>query len=272
MLLSSCSDDDGVDGVPSYIRVESFDIETTTTEGTDRQDIKDVWVQAGNNFIGAFELPATIPILKEGPTDLELRAGVLQDGISTTRSRYPFLQAYDITTNLEKKEVKEIEPVVGYNPRTDFIWMERFASEDNLTIEETNDSHVEFEITQESDEVYEGDGSFKATLEEEGNLIEVASKETFQIDPNQPAFMELHYRSDIEIRIGAIAHIGNEIRPVLKMGLNPNEEWTKIYVYLSDFIGNNVAPYPFRIFIGARNPNNETNEVFLDNIKLLRFE
>lgn len=278
MALQACDDGEEAETeVPSFIKVDSFQVTTGPGQGTNHQNFSDVWVtvEDPNKFKGAYELPAKIPLLREDETEVILRPGIMQDGISSTRNRYPFFTSHREVLDLKPGEVIDLTeedriPAVEYSENISFQWMESFNDEDNINLEISENSTMGFEITNEGDEVFEGSGSLKGAFSEEGQILEVKSDKIFDIDPNDPAFMELNYRTDLELLIGIISHRGDETRRELKMGLNPTgNEWNKVYVTFSEFVGRQGMGRPFEIFLGAQNPTDEDNELFLDNIKFI---
>ena len=66
VVFSSCSKNQFKAEIPSYIHIESIDLETDSFEGSDSQKLTDAWITMDGNFLGAFELPCTIPILGDG--------------------------------------------------------------------------------------------------------------------------------------------------------------------------------------------------------------
>ncbi|MFM7587341.1 MAG: hypothetical protein ACKO6M_10010 [Bacteroidota bacterium] len=90
-VLMGCSLYTADRGIPSYIYIPGFNLTTTYAEhGSGSSNIKDVWVFIDGDLQGVYPLPAHFPILREGPIDLQLSAGVVLNGISATRSIYPF--------------------------------------------------------------------------------------------------------------------------------------------------------------------------------------
>ena len=75
------------------LQIDSVSLDTNYYEqGSNFKAITDAWVYVDDGLIGAFELPATIPVLAEGKHKLEIRPGIKLNGISSTRAPYPFYQ------------------------------------------------------------------------------------------------------------------------------------------------------------------------------------
>ena len=88
--------------IPAYLHIDSFTLKGSYDSfGTLSHAITDVWVIIDNEFIGAYELPADIPVLKEGKKSMVLKAGIKENGITNTRLPYPFYDGYFSTVELK---------------------------------------------------------------------------------------------------------------------------------------------------------------------------
>ena len=69
-LLFSCNKFDGDQTIPAYIHIEKITLADNPiiSEGSLSNRITDAWVYVDDELIGAFELPATFPVLKKGET------------------------------------------------------------------------------------------------------------------------------------------------------------------------------------------------------------
>ena len=95
-VIMSCNNFEGEQEIPAYIKIEGFDLVENPNlsipqdEGFLTSEIKDVWVYVDNAFIGAFPLPCSVPVLQEGRHKVDIRPGVLYNGMQGTREAYPF--------------------------------------------------------------------------------------------------------------------------------------------------------------------------------------
>ena len=72
VALTSCNWINPSEETPSFIRVESIDFSTSSTQGTDSQNFVDAWIYIDGKSVGAYELPCTLPVLAEGEHTLRL--------------------------------------------------------------------------------------------------------------------------------------------------------------------------------------------------------
>ena len=84
-MLMSCEQE--TQEIPSYIKINEYSLYTTARQGSNSENISDIWLYADDQLIGTFELPATIPILLEGETTLKIFSGKKDKGISEIRIR-----------------------------------------------------------------------------------------------------------------------------------------------------------------------------------------
>src|SRR5690606_1839939 len=92
LALASCSVlDNKEEGVPTYIRIDDIGFETTEGQGTDDHKITHAWVYANDQFVGAYEVPALVPVLNQGNTEIKVSGGIEYNGISAYPGVYPHL-------------------------------------------------------------------------------------------------------------------------------------------------------------------------------------
>ena len=127
---SSCDIINPKEQVPSYIGIYDISLLVPSQDegvfGSDSENITDVWLYTDNQLIGAFELPAVIPVLYEGMQNIKAYAGIKVNGISNSREIYPFYSYYEINMELIPGAVNTITPVVKYITESLAIDQERF--------------------------------------------------------------------------------------------------------------------------------------------------
>lgn len=271
----SCSKQDET-LVPSYIFVDTMSVNIEEMQGSASHNISDVWVTNENGLIGAFELPAHIPVLQEGETKLIVYAGIKLNGISGTRVYYPFYEPLNFTAKLGRDSVVNLTNLkVKYADFCKFVWIEDFESE-NFSFRTTTNGKVPLKRITESSEIFKIPGetnksSVKAVLTNDSTYLEYSSFESFKLpaDGTRESFLELNYRNNAEFVVGLFVN-GTfvEQRPVVVV--NPSEEWNKIYINLTNAVNENNTANNFRIYIKMVKPDDvESAYLYLDNIKLI---
>ena len=75
-LFQSCKESPWKAEVPTYLVIDSFSFETFPGQGANSTAITDVWVYDNTGLLGAYELPAEIPVLGKGKKQITLFPGI----------------------------------------------------------------------------------------------------------------------------------------------------------------------------------------------------
>lgn len=270
VFLSSCEIINPEEEIPSYIHLDKIDLITDyPTQGSNSHKISDAWVYLDNNLIGVFELPVTLPALAEGKHNLSIKAGIIINGIASSRTAYPFYTVYEQEIELIRQNTFNIDPTVSYLPAATFTVLEDFESA-GITWEETSASDTLLNKVYGTD-VFEGTSSGAAYLDESRSLFECVSSEKYSLPKGgAPLYLELNYKGSNTLTVGIFSYTLSQIiqKPVLY--LNPTSEWKKIYLDLSTAVSSEVNALEYQVFIGAlKDEGLVASEIYIDNIKLV---
>lgn len=269
--VNSCDIINPEEPVPSYIHIDKFNLTTTSDQGSSSSKITDAWVYVDDQLVGAYELPATLPVLYEGTHTVMIKPGIKVNGIAATRAIYPFYTYYSSDVNLIKDSVITINPNIFYNSETIFEWKEAFE-DGGISIENTMFSDTTMEKT--SDYIFEGNYSGIVHLDANHSLYEGRSINNFDLPGGDtPVFLELNYKTECEIYVGLFANTLTGSDDVGILFLNKSDTWNKIYINLKNAVNNSTDADDFKVFFQMDNSTNDvTNPVILfDNIKLVHF-
>ncbi len=279
-LLFSCDPFEGEQTVPSYLRVDSIALKTDSpAQGSSSSRITDAWVYIDEQLIGAFELPATVPILNQGSCRLKIKPGIKLDGMVQLRSYYPMYTDIDRTINLTPGSITMVNGqnmngkqtlFTSYNDKVQFVWAENFEDA-NLALDTVSKSKTDFQLTNAINETFEGQHSGKLVLSKDKNTFETWSSEPVNLPRNgAPVFLEMNYRCTNTFTIGIIALGADNLIQSPILNLSPTDKWNKIYINLTPNVSNTISGLKFRIFIGAMlDENREEGIIWMDNLKLL---
>jgi hypothetical protein len=271
--LFSCEVINPTEEEPAYIHIESFEFETSAAEGSDSENITEVWVFANGKNVGAYDLPADVPILEKGNTEIEIAAGIKNNGQSITRIIYPFYQTYEVTVDLQPFETDTLVPEFSYIEGLDFFHED--FEDPGIKFDADDLSDTNMVITNEDDLVFEGSGSGKVNLTEEMFRYLGQTDEDLQLPFNQVVFAELDYRTNNSFIIGLITEGPSGFNREFALVVNPSDlngpmVWKKIYVDLGYVITLYPNAQSFELFIEAvLDGDNENAELYFDNIKIL---
>lgn len=277
MLLSSCRKFEGEQTIPAYLRIDTITKHTDYfTYGSSTHNITDAWVYVNDQLIGAFELPATFPVLATGMNKVEIRPGIKLNGISATRVNYPFYKPYIVSDfGFVEDSVSLLSPTTDYIETTKIPWLEDFENV-SITLEKTNQSDTSIVKTQpinNPDALLSEFSAHSGLIHLTGNnsRFEVATGESFAL-PGQgnPVFLEIDYKCDKPFRVGLFVDENATITSYPLLIVNKSAIWNKIYINLAPTISQfgNAARYKL-FFSGSLDDTDEEAKFFFDNIKLV---
>jgi hypothetical protein len=270
-LLWSCNTIDPAIKVPSYIHIDNINLTTTyANEGSNSAKITDAWLYVNDQFIGAFQTPATVPVLTEGNCKVTVGAGIKKNGIAASRADYDFYAQYSQTFALKRGEKLNISPTVKYLSTANFSWKEDFETVGvSFTYPDSTSEVIQKTIN--AADAFEGSGSGVVYLNNTGSFFQAASSLSFTLPNDGSAvYLELNYKTNNPFVVGFINSTSLTFVPVLT--INPSTQWNKIYVELGPVIQAYPSSGSYNIFFAMdKDVSVSQAQLYLDNIKLVHF-
>lgn len=265
VITNSCNIINPAEQVPTYVHIDSFAFSATPNVGTISHKITSAWVYFDNQAVGAFDLPATIPVLGNSKGKLLVLPGVTYSGLNSVQYTYPYYTGD--TTSLQPGTGLTI----NFTPKTQYI----SDSILNLTIEDFENSNSFVNYTGDTNVVRVNTPSLVFEGQYAGYLF-LKSQDYNESILNIPfktkgteAFVEIDYKSSIPFEVGLqTTNQSGQLFVQYIYGFKPRAEWNKIYVGLAEFI----ALYPnntYRVVIKAIPQDANGGYVQLDNIKVI---
>ena len=272
LLAGGCDIINPADPVPAYVYMADMPLSVSPGEGSASEHITEAWFYADGDFLGAYAMPALIPVIATGPTEILVFPGVRVNGIASTPDIYPFYRRFEATIDLAPEKTDTLRPTTTYLSDLTFAINEGFETS-NGWIDDL-DGDPETGIEQSETDVFEGTRSGRIVLTPANPLAEVASLPLLDDLPtnSSPVYLELDYKNNTEFSIGLVGHqtgIGPTRNTLLFV--RKRDDWSKIYVDLTEalFLSQLEA---YQVMIRAtHDPDNTESEVLLDNIKLVHF-
>lgn len=268
LSLNSCKVFDKEEDIPAYIHIDRLELTTDpVTQGSNSHKITDAWVYMDGLLLGVFELPATFPVLASGEREIKVRAGIKQNGISSTRVQYPFYTIYTTTVNFVPGNTSHIQPVVSYYPGTTFEWLENFES--SGTTITAGPYPTDTSVVQQSDVVFEGNKSGAVILNTSNPVFYSSSATAYNLPKGeQTSWLEMDYKTDYMFTVGVLSNTPT-LANYETITLYPTDgSWNKIYIDLSPQVSAHNGPY--NIFFAMLLSGESTNaNLYIDNIKLV---
>ena len=282
LSTSSCEKFEGEQTVPSYISIDTFYLRDNPNiqEGKLTHDFTDAWVYVDDQLIGAFELPAIVPVLQNGYHKLALYPGIKYNTLSGTRAPHIYMEPYIIEEFLFTIDsitgFSQPKPKVMYFDNTNFALIEEFESSDGTFIETSvSDTTIALFPQDQANFNRFGNSSGAGYLHGNNTVFEITSYEEdspgFQFPVGVPVIFEMEYNVNNTIIVGAFIKNGSVITQHAILVLNPtNNEWRKAYVNLTPTVVKNPNADAFNVFIRAdKDSGVDTARILLDNFKLI---
>lgn len=260
------------DMVPGLIHIDRADIVTNEAlQGAATHNIVDVHVFANEGFVGSFELPATIAIRQNGPTRLNINAGIRNSGSVASRIIYPFyaplLEEIDLIPGVVIPVSGDSVGVFSYFPTGLNFFIEDFEDVGSA-ISTTPASNAE--LLAQTEVVRSGNASGKITLNDNEPFFQAISQwEITDIERGSNVYLEIDFLGNNPLEIG-IQRLGSEPVKIFVIGLNPQQQWTKVYVDMTQPLANFVGNQPFVVYFEATRASNvSVAEMYIDNVKFV---
>lgn len=278
--LIGCTLIDPAEDIPTYLIVDGVSFTPGPDEGTASIAVTDVWAYSTTDVLGVFPLPAIIPVFPqdraEGP--VSLLPGIRENGISDSRAPYPFYTALDVDVDGEPGARDTVALTFEWVDDVRYLRVEDF--ENSNVFDDVAGVGAELQrVTAEAD-VFEGDGSGRALLTPQANLMRSRTLEQeYVLESGLPCFLEMNYRCDHSFLVGLYAfRNGASTRyPALVLnttvpdnGVEP--EWNKVYVDLTPILDVNPNADHFEVYFECLlSEGAEGAEIGLDNLRILTY-
>jgi hypothetical protein len=271
IALPSCEIINPEEEIPAFVHIDEFSFTTVEGQGYPVHSLTDAWVFVDEEFIGTYELPATIPILSAGPTNLRIEPGVRVSGLVGQRSVNPFMRKYSGTVALFPDSQVVINPAITYEDWVTFKWMEAF---ENVGFGISNTSNSEGSVQRISGPDAFAGNSLKMSIPSGSYFMECSSDLAYTLPAAAaPVFLEFTYRNNNSMYIGLISRTLSGVTQTSILVLNPSEQWKHVYVNLTETVSSStlVGALGHQVFFGFIRDEGVEGEAyaFLDNIKLM---
>jgi len=264
-LMNRCKIIDPKEKVPTYVHIDSFKFETS-----DLHDIRYAWVYYNNNPIGAFDLPATVPVMASGSGEIKVLPGVPINGRAERPLAYPFYKGYTYSLNEAPGQVVTLSPSTRYFDSTKFQVISEFEAgitkfakvAGTTTIISSSDPNI----------VFSGTGTGLVLLNSATDSTVDSTRNSFNVGLSA-AFIEFDYKSSVNAVFGMRGILNGVVTTDVEYiaGVLPNPSWSKFYLNITSFV-NKYQGGDYYLFIKTNVPSDQTNgQLLIDNIKLVTF-
>lgn len=263
ILLSGCEYETD-SPIPGYLTINTIGLNHENAIG-----ITDAWVYVDDNIQGVYELPAYFPVIAEGESKITILPGIKVNGISGTRSFYPFYEPYEINIDFNASDMFTLTPTSEYSEWVQLIKVDDFE-QGTVAFESSSSSDTSILL---STDAFEGAQSGKICLDTVRSTFEAYTIEQFTIpDFNDYTgmFLELNYKCDEEIEVGLIVNEPSTVKIADLIYLYPTISWKKIYIDLYNPLISYPEGYQMKIYLAAElSEGRDKAEIFVDDMKIV---
>lgn len=273
-LVQGCDLVNPKEDIPTYIKIDSVFLQSTVPaiHGSVSHKITDVWVYFNRELLGAYQLPARVPVIAKQRGQLQVVAGIWEDGLSGIRAKYPF---YTVDTfTFDPQPAGSIAHIPKFIYRTSDSLATEYKVED---FEQGNSftrryGDTTFMKTNLPGEVFEGSWSSKLELQDTVTVGESITVESYTLPTNRNCYLELNYKNDIPFVLRVLINQNGSQTTVDLTGINPTGKWGKIYYNFGGF-PTTFQNATFRFILSAILPAGKSKgTVLIDNFKIIYFK
>lgn len=273
LMLTTCSWlGAGEEDIPAYLYIRPFESKINTeVYGSSSHRVTEAWLTVDGLFLGAYDLPARVPVLAEGATQVRIEAGIRENGIARTPDIYPFYAPFTTTLELRPMQVDTLQPVLRYLPETKVAFIEDFEADRPRVFTRQLLGSTGLEV--QSQVVFEGQAAGRITLTAQQPVVELASADDYSelLTNNAFVYLEVNYRAEAPVVFGVVGTQGSDPPRFFDPGFAARDSWNKIYFNLSGVVFNSQLDR-YRIALQAfLTDGQQRADIYLDNIKLLYF-
>lgn len=272
LTLASCEIFDKEETIPAFIAVNSATLSTELSQGANTHEIIDATVFADGEFVGTFEMPAIVPILKNGPTTITIGAGIKNNGLSQDRIIYPFYNFNQKTIDLQPNTVTPYsnDTTVNFTYYNGVSFeIEDFENVGTDLLPFADNTATYIQISEPPENVRNGQ-SLEVILTPENNTFNVITDWLLQDLPKgNNIYLEIDFKGDHPLEIGIVT-LDPTQQIIFAVGLLPKSEWTKVYVDLTNEIASQINTNSFGVYLESRTTEIDGEKhLFIDNLKFV---
>lgn len=261
---------------PSWIYINKWTLQANKTnlEGELTENVTDVYLLVDNQIIGYFELPIKIPLLMDGSKVITVYPAIHDNGISATKTTYPFLQPYSLTCNLVKNQTATINPVTKYYTNTKF-WIEDFEDA-GIKIQTSPDFPPLLTTGSDPSILKYGQRYGWVHLTKQDSIWMGATQKISLPQYGAEVYLEIDYMNTNSLLTGVNSYGTTAFQANPNIQLNAQDEnskkWKKIYINLKEIVSYSLNYNMFEQYLEAQlDAGKNSSDIYIDNIKIVHF-
>ncbi len=280
LVLSFSSCEKKSNQTPSFLRIDSINVDVPVSQGNNIHEISALQVYANGDFIGLFELPLNIPILKTGKIKFQFIPYVKLNGSKNQWAPHRCFTSKDTLLELIQLKTASITPT--------------FFFKDNVIVrfeEDFNDGNSKMKavILNKGDSIFVETRFFNLNGRFESNTPVFVARfndqdtanymdfGTFESFPNMPTDgksvqFDFDIKSDLPVQLSIVRTVSGGISEVVPyLYINSTEgKWKRFYVDLVHELSGQLGTVSIQLLFSANKPAGKlvNREICLDNLRL----
>ncbi|MFN0214643.1 MAG: hypothetical protein ACKVT2_10345 [Saprospiraceae bacterium] len=274
LFLFACKD--APEQIPAYLNIKPFEV--NAAGGANWQKITDAWLYVNGEFLGAYTLPALVPVLAEGENEIIIFPGVKENGIEATPNIYPYLTKFSKKLNLTGGQTTEIQGVTDYDPNIIYafgIGRGDFDGGSFISLE-NRDSDTLINVETTTIGAFSGK-SVLMQVDTAHPVMDIATEKMkdLPILGSPEVWLELNYKTDMPFFLYLLSGPAQSSEFVFVF--NKSEDWNKTYFNITEKLVITQASEQrlfFRLSLPKDNAGKfiqNSGKVLIDNIRVVHF-
>ena len=253
----------------SFLVVNPVSVKTTyIPQGTTSHKITDIWYYVNGQFKGTFPVGSVMPIVANGSAEITLFAGIKKNGISATRTPYPFYNSVVFNQTIEAGKTYTVSPEFEYSSNAIFYYQQPQDFDASFSqFQSAGDSN--YVRTTDPSKTFGGTGGsiFMSMNDAKPTAKMVQSVPYYLPAGGTTIYLELNYKCNQTITVGII---GGGFDERAAITLNATTDWNKVYIQLTSIVSRppTYLTSGYQVYIKAVKEV-ATPEIYIDNIKLI---
>jgi hypothetical protein len=261
--------------VPAFIRVDELSFTTSSLQGSNSTAISELWFYADGDILSVVDTPVTLPLLQEGRQLITVFPGIKNNGMGTSRIRYPFYTAFDTTLDIIAGKSYEIYPRFNYVDGAFIDATRNFEAGNSFVAASTNNGIIE--LLNDPEIAASGVRCVRMKLPAGASLLSYLDETNIALNAGDVAFMEMDYSCNNTFVVGVYVITGSNTSKVPVLYLTPTQEdgtpnpkWNKIYMDLGMIASQNVSADNYRLYVECTSQEASEPVLYLDDIKIVK--
>jgi hypothetical protein len=271
VFLFSCNKNNPT---PAWLDIQEWSLikNKTNKERDLSHSFTNAYIEIDDETIGFFELPIKLPILKTGKHQIKIFPVVLNNGISASKTIYPFCEPYKVEFELLENKTIKINPVTSYY--SDCIyWIEDFEDA-GVKIKTDEGYNNILSIANNKNFLKYGNNYAQISLNKDNSFWQGKTTTNSTLPQGKNIYLEVDYLNTVQLLTGVYTNNGSGINYSPNVTLNAqdknNLKWKKVYIDLRQMVSYSQKGSIFEQYFKITNPNLvDSNFVLLDNIKII---